>query len=558
MIRSAIAVVLCAAAAMAQQQPQPQPESNEIPKLTETMEIRVINVDVVVTDKKGNPVTGLKKEDFQLYENGVPKPISNFFEIEGTKALNVAMAPATPDTKPPTVKEETPENMKRRMVFYIDNLTLAPFNRNRVFKEMKEFAKTTMRPGDEAMIATFNRSMKIRQPFTKDPVAIQSMLDTIAGETGNGIANRSESRDVMKRIQDADNVDDATATARTYAESINHDLRGSIDSLNALMSTLAGVEGKKILVLTTEGFQMSPGKEMFYLIDEIGREKGWTGSQLLESMQYDQSQAIQGVAKTANANNITMYTIHAGGLAAASEDLSADQQKATPYIVSETAVSNSTDSLRLMADMTGGLASINTNNYAKAFKDIARDLDSYYSLGYRAGTERVDRQRNLDVRIANKNYIVRARQTFVEKSMFAEMNDRVIANLLYKTKANDLHILVKCGTPVAQDDLFKVPVEIQIPMESLTLLPQGESYMGGFSVYCAVANKEGDMSDVSRQSHQIRVPTADYPHIKGKFYAYSLDMIMEPGPNKISIGVIDEVSNQTGFDRVPINAADLR
>ena len=562
MIRSAIAVVLCAATAMAQQQPQPQPQpqpqSNEIPKLTETMEIRVINVDVVVTDKKGVPITGLKKEDFQLYENGVPKPISNFFEVEGNKALNVAMAPPTEPKAPAVVHEETPENMKRRIILYIDNLSLAPFNRNRVFKEMKEFAKVAMRPGDEAMIATFNRSMKIRQPFTRDPAAIQSMLDSIAGESALGVANRSESRDVMKRIQDAESVDDAIATARTYSESVNHDLRNSVESLNALMSTLAGVEGKKILVLTTEGFQMSPGKEMFYLIDEIGREKGWTGSNLLESMQYDQSQAIQGIAKTANANNITMYTIHAGGLAAVSEDLSADQQKATPYIVSETAVANSTDSLRLMADMTGGLSSVNTNNYAKAFKDIERDLDSYYSLGYRAGTERVDRQRNLDVRINNKNYIVRARQTFVEKSTFAEMNDRVIANLLYKTKANDLHILVKCGTPVAQDDLFKVPVEIQIPMESLTLLPQGEAYMGGFSVYCAVANKEGDMSDVSRQSHQIRVPNAEYGHIKGKYYAYSIDMLMEPGPNRISIGVIDEVSNTTGFDRVPINAADLR
>ena len=82
--------------------------------------------------------------------------------------------------------------------------------------------------------------------------------------------------------------------------------------------------------------------------------------------------------------------------------------------------------------------------------------------------------------------------------------------------------------------------------------------MGGFSVYCAVANKEGDMSDVSRQSHQIRVPNSDYPKLKGKYYAYSLDLLMERGPNKISIGVVDDVSNITGFDRVPINAADLR
>ena len=543
------------AATLAAQTPQPQPE---LPKLTETIDVRVINVDVVVTDKKGKPITGLTKDDFELFENGVPKAISNFYEVEGPKALNIAIAPGGTVT-PAVQKEEIPENLRRRVIFYIDNLSLMPFNRNRVFKEMKDFAKNTLRPGDEAMIATFNRSMKIRMPFTRDASAIQTTLDTIAGESAMGVSNKSEARDVQKRIQDAQNYDEALSTARTYAESVNHDLRQSVDSLTGLMTTLAGVEGKKILVLTTEGFQMQPGREMFYLIDEVGREKGWqAGSTLLEGMSFDAGSQIQSVAKTANANGITMYAIHAGGLGAANEGMLAEMDRPTPYTVTQAAVSNSTESLQLIAEMTGGLASINTNNFAQAFRNIQRDLESYYSIGYRAGTQRVDRQRNLDVRIKNKNYIVRNRQTFVEKSTFAEMNDRVIANLLYKTKANELSILVKVGSPVRADDLFKVPVEIQIPMESLTLLPQGESYMGGFSVYVAVANKDGDMSDVARQSHQVRVPSSDYGKIKGKYYTYSLDLLMEPGPGKISVGVVDDVSNTTGFDRVPVIAADLR
>jgi VWFA-related protein len=557
-----VAVALFATTLAAQQPPPPkqaQPQSNELPKLTETIDIRIINVDVTVTDKKGNPIPGLKKEDFDLYENGVPKNISNFYEVEGPKALNVSIAPAPGAPPVAARREEIPENLRRRVIFYIDNLSLMPFNRNRVFKEMKEFAKNILRPGDEAMVATFNRSMKIRVPFTRDPGAIQTTLDTIAGESAMGVSNKSESRDVQKRIQDATNYDEALATARTYAESVNHDLRQSVDSLNGLMTTLAGVEGKKILVLTTEGFQMQPGREMFYMIDEVARQKGWQGgSTLLEGMSYDAGSQIQNVAKTANANGITLYAIHAGGLGAANEGMLAEMDRPTPYTVTQATISNSTESLQLMADMTGGLASINTNNFSQAFRNIQRDLESYYSLGYRAGTERVDRQRNLEVRVKNRNYYVRNRQTFVEKSTFAEMNDRVIANLLYRTKANDLHILVKVGSPARAEDLYKVPVEIQIPMESLTLLPQGESYMGGFSVYVAVANKDGDMSDVARQTHQIRVPGTDYPKIKGKYYTYSLDLLMEPGPNKISVGVVDDVSNTTGFDRVPVIAADLR
>ncbi len=538
---------------------QQKNEQTEIPKLTENIDVRIIGVDVVVTDKKGKAVTGLTRDDFQIFENGQEKPISNFYEIEGKTATQVVTVPvAGAPPAPPPPKEEINEQLRRRIILYIDNLSLAPFNRNRVFKQMKEFVKDVMRPGDEAMVATYNRSLKVRSPFTRDPVQIQQTLDAIAGESALGTANRSEAKDVMGRIKDAKSYDEAIADARSYANSVEHDLRQSVDSINGLLTTLAGVEGKKILVLTTEGFQIQPGREVFTLIDEQAREKGWQSSSMLEAMSYNGSSLIESIAKTANANSITLYAIHAGGLAAGSEGMSADNQQATSYNVSSAAVSNTTESLQLMAELTGGLAASRTNNFAGAFKNIERDLDSYYSLGYRAGTERVDRQRALEVRVKNRALSVRNRQTFVEKSTFQEMSDRVIANLLYKTKANDLGVRVKVNAPVAAEDLFKVPVEVQIPVDNLTLLHQGEAYMGGFSIYVVVGNKDGDMSDVSRKSHQITIPTGDFTKAKGKYYTYTLDLMCERGLNKISIGVVDDVSNVSGFDRQQVIAQDLR
>jgi hypothetical protein len=146
----------------------------------------------------------------------------------------------------------------------------------------------------------------------------------------------------------------------------------------------------------------------------------------------------------------------------------------------------------------------------------------------------------------------------VEKSTFAEMSDRVVANVLYKSKSNDLNIHVKIDQPIPADDLYRVPVEIQIPMDSLTLLPQGEQYMGGFTVYVVVANKDNDMSDVAQKQQQIRVPQADMAKSKGKYYTYTLDLMMEKGINRVSIGVVDDVSNVMGFDRQQVIAQDLR
>jgi VWFA-related protein len=555
--RHAVAVAATlsfAAAAFAADTPKQKAEPQ---KLVENIDVHVINVDVVVTDKKGNRIPHLTKDDFAIYENGLPKVVSNFYEVEAAPKSETAAAPQHVSA---AAIEQIPENQKRRIIFYIDNLSLMPFNRNRVFKEMKDFAKNVLRPGDEAMVATYNRSLKIRAAFTRDPIQIQQTLDTIAGESALGVNAKSERRDVEGRINDAQSYDEALSAARGFAQSVEHDLRQSVTSLTGLMTTLAGVEGKKVVVLTTEGFQMQPGREMFALVDEVARQKGWAGGgSMLEGMTFNNSDLIQSVAKTANANGITMYAIHAGGLGAQNEDIMADSSRSTTYNIAQNALSNTTESLELIAEMTGGLASVNTNNFAGAFKSIEKDLDAYYSLGYRAGTERVDRQRSIEVRLKNRNYIVRNRQSFVEKSTFAEMNDRVVANLLYRTKANDLKIAVRSNSPKPQDDgLFQVPIEIQIPMDSLTLLPQGEIYAGGFTVYVVVANKDGDMSDVSRKSHQLTVPNGEFEKTKGKYYTYSLTLLMEPGLNKISVGVVDDVSNVNGFARDQVIAQDMR
>src|SRR5229473_8630027 len=78
------------------QQPQPKPQPVDIPPYVEKLDVRVINVDVIVTDRKGNRVTGLTKDDFEIYQNGIPKAISNFYEILVEKKPAPAATGATP------------------------------------------------------------------------------------------------------------------------------------------------------------------------------------------------------------------------------------------------------------------------------------------------------------------------------------------------------------------------------------------------------------------------------------------------------------------------------
>lgn len=542
----------------AQEEQQAEPQG--LPRILETVDVRVINIDVVVTDRKGKAITGLTRDDFILYENGRPQNITNFYEIV-TQGSEIAAVQPAPAPEGPAPVQAAPEELRRRIIIFIDNLSLSPFNRNRVFKEMKGFVREVLGPGDQAMIATWNRSMKVRLPFTGDPVQIEQTLDAIAGESALGIHQVSERRQAQSQIRDARSYQDAVIAARSYSQALEHDLRQTVSHVNSLMGTLGGVEGKKVMLVTSEGFQMQPGRELFTYIDDISREKGnWqsSGSVFLESMHFNASNLIESIARSANANGITLYTLHAGGLVGYNESSAENSEPISPA-VQQAALSNSTDSLRLMADLTGGLAVVGTNNFSGAFERIAQDLSSYYSLGYRSGTERVDRQRSIEVKSRNPQYVVRSRRSFVEKSVGSEMSDKVIANLFYEGTSNDLGINVRTGRPARQENgLFLVPLEILIPMENLAILPRGEIHAGSFTMYVVVSNNDRDMSEVKTQQQAVHVPASEIGSLGGKHFTYAVDLQMEPGRGRISVGILDDVTNATGFRIQDILVRDLR
>ncbi len=560
-----LAATMALSSPLAAQQMQ-EGEQTQAPPLLETVDVQVINIDAVVTDRRGNPVTGLTIDDFELYENGRPQKITNFYEVNETSIRRVEQGPG--QEKPVESIEENapagrPPYLQRRLIFFVDNLSLHPFNRNRVFKAFQEFIDETMQEGDEAMIATWNRSMKIRVPFTSDRQYLKDEFDAMAGESGFGTHYQSEKQQIQQRIRDASSVQQAVVEARQFALSVEHDLRQTVRAVNGLLEQLAGVEGKKALVMTSEGFFIQPGREMFYFVDAIrNQQTNWgqsTGGILLEGMGFNSANLIRSIAQTANANDITLYTLHAGGLMGM-EAASAENREPMPLNVQQAALSNSTEALQLMADMTGGIATVGTNNFSGAMDKIEQDLNSYYSLGYRSGTQRVDRQRTIEVKPKNRDYRVRSKRTFVEKSIGTEMTDKVIAKLFFDSQENDLGIVLTTGMPTqVEEDIFLVPLSIHIPIKNLTLLPQGTAQnRGGFSLWLVAADEQNDMSDVTTQAHTISLTDEQLAALEGRHYIYDVELRMRRGRNTISVGVIDDISKVKGFRSQSVLAMSRR
>lgn len=201
---------------LAQQEPKDQ-ELEPISNFVESIDVSIVNVEVTVTDKKGNPIQGLTKDDFEVYDNGRPQMITNFYEVKGRRIIEQRPDGTVhvEEIKEDALPSEVPERLQRRYVFFVDNLSLAPFNRQPVFAEMKKFVDENLLAGDLAMIVTFNRDIKVRVPFTDDHAFIKQTFDTIAEENAFGLQNLSERRQAESQIREAASYDEALGVARS-------------------------------------------------------------------------------------------------------------------------------------------------------------------------------------------------------------------------------------------------------------------------------------------------------------------------------------------------------
>ena len=94
-----------------------------------------------------------------------------------------------------------PEQQSLRLVVYFDNLFLRPTNRNKVVREVSRFVHRVVGPNDQVMLATFEKSLHIRHPFTSDLDSFLDKLTEIEKVTGYGDQANTARRDVIQRVE---------------------------------------------------------------------------------------------------------------------------------------------------------------------------------------------------------------------------------------------------------------------------------------------------------------------------------------------------------------------
>lgn len=526
----------------------------------DTVDVNVVNVDVYVTDENGEPVTGLTVDDFVLEESGRPQVISNFYAVAANKVVARSAGASAPspdgEAEGPAEEmapEEVPDEERLHLVVYVDNYNLLPFDRRRVLMDVRSFLRSTVRPEDRVMLVSYDRSLNVRQSFTSDVTGIVDGLFELDEISAQGIHKQSERRDVLDKIRDSESVIQAQSWARTYAESVRNDMQFSIDAMKDIVTSLAGIPGRKAVVYVSSGLPMIAGEDIFYYINQKFHGASGTLTQMFE---YDHSRRFEELVAQANANRVSFYTIDAGGLrvssSASAETSGEDTQLAgSMSFIDSVRNQNIQSPLHYMAEATGGRAIVNHNRVLEPLERAARDFRSYYSLGYTPAHNGDGRYYDVKVELKDKprGWEVRHRTGYRDKTPEAEMNDGVLAALHFPYYSNPMNLELDFDQGQRRSDgYYQVPVHVRVPLSQLVLVPQGETLQARARLFFAALDEQGGQSAVEQTPLPISL-SADEIEAGGRssHYTYTVTLLMRGGGQKVAVGIRDEIAAANSF-----------
>lgn len=371
-------------------------------QINEVIEVSVVEMEVVVLDAHGKPVSGLNKDDFEVREHGQVREITNFFAVDRGEVRRVAVAPTTPEpqgpTPPPEPREPAPPT---HFVFFVDNAHIDLRQRNRVLESLRRFIGEHLKEGADASLISFNHNAKVRVPFTKDKSLLLDSIAALEHESTRGNELLVQKRSLMRRIDEskggkgAEEPDILFRHVLSYCSVVAADVGESLNAMNDALQRLKGASGRKVFVHVSAGIPQRPGIELVdYWVRRFNADPGVTN---MTGMEIDETKQFKNIIAAAQSAGVPIYTIDAGGLTGYEESGVETGMGNAAQVDSALIRDNKRQPLQLMADETGGRSIINENDFDHAFEEISETTTTYYSLGIRGdGTNAL---RKLDVRV---------------------------------------------------------------------------------------------------------------------------------------------------------------
>jgi VWFA-related protein len=513
--------------------------AQERPYFVDAIDVDVVNIDVVVTDRKGDPITGLTRDDFVLLVDGEPIELTNFFAVSEQRQVVRSSGAAEPEP-PPEAEAALPESQQLNMVVFIDDASLQPSGRRIAFAALREFLKLRSGDGQRIMLVRYADGLKIHSELTDDHEEIIAGIDEIESMVPPGMQRFSEWTRILQEIEGAVSTKEVEEIG-FYAESVRHDCRVKIALMKRFIDTLSGLNGRKAIVLVSGGMPIRPGQEFFTIIMDD------PSAALFRAQRYSIHRDLEELTEYANANRVTFHTLNSGGWTAFELQSTVSSFFHSAVVTNElTSIAdwNHTESLSTMAVETGGQALRKAS--LATFQQVANDLDSYYSLGFAPQAEETPTVHQVKVKVNREGVKLRYRSGFRAITQEERLANQTVAALISGSDENPLLATLELGDGRKSGrKKFIVPIKVRFPSEMLAFIEDGDSWKASVVFHITAQGEGGEHIDPVKGSLPVTLPDDAYSNGYMPKIFYEMELRVRQGRTKISISVHDELGDVT-------------
>ncbi|MDH3403213.1 MAG: VWA domain-containing protein [Acidobacteriota bacterium] len=501
---------------------------------SEEVEVRVVNVEVVVTDRDGVPVRGLGVADFTLEVDGVETPIDYFSEIRGGQVL-AGGGEGRLDL--PSVPALVPgESVGTSYLVFVDDYFTFEDQRNRALDGIAADLGL-LGPRDRMAIVAFDgRRAAMLSSWSGSAVELERALGEAKGRPAQGLQRLSElrqyERDAVVRPSTSGAGFELDPDTKAYVLRLADQVDRMIDGAAATLRGFAKPPGRKVMLLVGGGWPYS-------LLDFVGadlRARSELGI-------VDGDRLYRQLSDTANQLGYTLYAADVSGNGARWEEDPGAASRFEPGSATLALARRSERqySSRYLARQTGGRALL-LGDAERPFANAVADTRSYYWLGFSPDRGWDDRRHDLRVRTRDGELEVRSRRDFLDSSRSAEVTMSVESALIFGGLPEEAEMTVELGEwRKAGFRKMELPLTVSLPVDLLTFVPSGSGLVADLELRLAVEDETAQRAEIP--VIPVRIETGGPPP-PGQRWTYTVPLRLRRQEHRALVALYDLASGR--------------
>jgi len=547
--------------------PTPPAIDGEVVKISTNL----IRIDVSITDAMGKPVTDLKQNEIEIFENGEKQKITSFSFVSSVRnTATFKPVEKKPDDAPLPPNVTRPSDVRRTVALLVDDLSLSFESISYTRRALKKFVDQQMQEGDLVAVIRTGAGVGALQQFTSDKRILYAAIDRVKWNmmgTGGVSAFSPIGASPLETLQ---NAGDTSITDEDIEEEKNRvkgeaDARsskfaaGTLGAISYVVNGMTELPGRKVALLFSDGFSLS-------VTDRSG---GKVSSDILEPLRH--------LIDLANRSSVVVYTIDPRGLqytglTATDSVISSNPDSINSKVAERRdALYDTQAGLSYLALGTGGFAFKNNNDLNLGLERVLND-QSYYLVGYEPDTDTFDpvarKFNSISVKVTRKDVNVRYRSGFFNvadtKRLAVAENlnplQRLEKALFSPFAINEISLRLNTlfGSDAANVAFVRSLLHIDASKLQFTDEPSGNK-KASFSVLAASFGDNGALVDQLGKTYAITVAPAFYSKVisEGIIYHFKFP-VKKPGAYQYRVAIRDTYGGNVGSASQFIEVPDLK